>query len=168
MIGQVARPTPGGGRRVAGGGRPAGASAGTDRHHAAVPRRRTSSHPAARRAAVVVAVVAIAVAAVALALSLGDDERAPALTRAELSAEAFADSMGVVIHLNYVDTAYGRRAEVVARLRELGVRHVREAMPTPPVGAQADGLRALRALASGPRWAPATRTSRRRAPSRTR
>ncbi len=111
-----------------------------------MPRRRTSSHPAARRAAVVVAVVAIAVAAVALALSLGDDERAPALTRAELSAEAFADSMGVVIHLNYVDTAYGRRAEVVARLRELGVGHVREAMPTPPVGAQADGLRALRAL----------------------
>ena len=66
----------------------------------------------------------------------------PALPRAELPAEAFADSMGVVIHLNYVDTAYGRLAEVIARLRELGVRHVREAMPTPPVGAQANGLRA--------------------------
>ena len=54
--------------------------------------------------------------------------------------------MGVVIHLNYVDTAYGRLAEVIARLRELGVRHVREAMPTPPVGAQANGLRLLRTL----------------------
>ena len=96
MIGQVARPTPGGGRRVAGRRPAGGASAGTDRHHAAVPRRRTSSHPAARRPPSSSPVVAVAVAAIALALSLGDDERAPALTRAELSAEAFADSMGVV------------------------------------------------------------------------
>ena len=62
----------------------------------------------------------------------------------ELSAAAFLDSIGVVVHLNYVDTAYGRQGEVLGRLRELGVRHIREAMPTPPVGPLADGLRAAR------------------------
>ena len=146
MIGQVARPTPGGGRRVAA-RRPAGGRIrgdGPPSCRCAPPadvvasrrppgrrrRRRRRDRRRRRRAGAVP----------------GRRRAPPALPRAELSAEAFADSMGVVIHLNYVDTAYGRRAEVIARLRELGVRHVREAMPTPPVGAQADGLRALRAL----------------------
>jgi hypothetical protein len=88
----------------------------------------------------------VAAGAVALVHARSSDRgpEVPPLRSGELSAEALAGSIGVVVHLNYVDTAYGRQAEVVGRLRELGVRQVREAMPTPPVGPLADGLRALR------------------------
>jgi hypothetical protein len=50
------------------------------------------------------------------------------------SAPAFRDSVGVVTHIVYYDTAYGDWDRVVARLDELGVRHLREgiyANPTP-------------------------------------
>ena len=50
------------------------------------------------------------------------------------SAPVFLDSVGVVTHAVYYDTAYGNWPKVVARLRELGVRHVRDgvyANPTP-------------------------------------
>ncbi|MBN1529340.1 MAG: hypothetical protein JW895_09795 [Thermoleophilaceae bacterium] len=91
--------------------------------------------------------LAVAVAALGAVIFLardGDrDSPAPDLDRGELPAAAFLDSIGVVVHFNYVDTAYGRRDDVVARLRELGVRHIRDAMPSPvePLGA---GLRAAR------------------------
>jgi hypothetical protein len=42
---------------------------------------------------------------------------------------AFLDSIGVVTHLHFVDTAYGRQELVFKRLDELGVRHIREGVP---------------------------------------
>ena len=65
------------------------------------------------------------------------------------------DSIGVVVHLNYVDTAYARQAELVARLRELGVRHVRDAMPSPSSRWERASARLVRP-ASGPRSPPVT------------
>jgi hypothetical protein len=47
------------------------------------------------------------------------------------STEALIDSIGVVVHFNYGDTAYGRQAAVVLLLRALGVNHVRDAVPAP-------------------------------------
>jgi hypothetical protein len=38
----------------------------------------------------------------------------------------FVDSMGVAAHLNYFDTAYGNFPLVQQRLKELGIRHVRD------------------------------------------
>jgi hypothetical protein len=51
------------------------------------------------------------------------------------------DSIGVNVHFSYVDTAYVRQAEVLARLRELGVHHMRDSTPT-PVPALRTGLQA--------------------------
>lgn len=48
------------------------------------------------------------------------------------SAGAFRDSVGVVTHAAYYDTAYGDWPRVVARLRELGVRHLREGVYANP------------------------------------
>ena len=42
-----------------------------------------------------------------------------------VSAAAFHDSVGVTTHPTYFDTPYGRWADVVARMRELGVAHMR-------------------------------------------
>lgn len=43
------------------------------------------------------------------------------------SADSFIDSIGVATHLRYLDTSYGRYTEVVEpRLRELGIRHIRD------------------------------------------
>jgi hypothetical protein len=95
---------------------------------------------------------AVAIAAVALltAALLGSEDEPPRLDPDDLSAEAFVDSMGVNVHFKYTDTAYARAPEVIARLRELGIGHVRDAMPTPigsplalGLGAAADaGIRA--------------------------
>jgi hypothetical protein len=48
------------------------------------------------------------------------------------SAPAFHDSVGVVTHIVYYDTAYANWDRVVARLDELGVRHVREGVYANP------------------------------------
>lgn len=68
---------------------------------------------------------------------------APQLQSRSLSADAFVDSIGVVVHVKYTDTAYARLPELIARLRELGVGHVREGMPdqSPEL---VEGLAALR------------------------
>jgi PA14 domain/Bacterial pre-peptidase C-terminal domain len=43
------------------------------------------------------------------------------------SADSFIDSMGIVTHLRYGDTSYGRYGDIVEpRLRELGIRHIRD------------------------------------------
>ena len=43
------------------------------------------------------------------------------------SADSFVDSIGVVTHLQYLDTAYGNYNEIIKpRLQELGIRHIRE------------------------------------------
>lgn len=42
------------------------------------------------------------------------------------SANSFVDSIGVAVHLTYLDTSYGQYQEVIKpRLQELGIRHVR-------------------------------------------
>ncbi len=49
------------------------------------------------------------------------------LTEQAQSADSFVDSMGVATHLRYTDTSYGRYSDVVEpRLRELGIRHIRD------------------------------------------
>ncbi len=47
------------------------------------------------------------------------------------SAEAFADSVGVVVHLVYADSAYANWPHVKASLDWLGVKHLREIAPLP-------------------------------------
>ncbi|MBD2022473.1 hypothetical protein H6F43_20035, partial [Leptolyngbya sp. FACHB-36] len=43
------------------------------------------------------------------------------------SASAFVDSIGVVTHLRYLDTAYAHYEDIVKpKLQELGVRHIRD------------------------------------------
>jgi hypothetical protein len=62
---------------------------------------------------------------------------APAASASPISpkpASSFHDSVGVVTHIVYFDTAYGDWPRVVARLQELGVRHLRDgvfANPSP-------------------------------------
>jgi hypothetical protein len=91
------------------------------------------------------AAAALALAGAALLLAVdGGDTEAPPLRSDSLSAEALVDSVGVVVHFNYVGTAYERQPEVLSRLRELGVHHIRDAMPSPNEPLEA-GLRAARA-----------------------
>jgi hypothetical protein len=49
------------------------------------------------------------------------------------SAAAFHDSVGVSTHIVYYSTAYGSWEQLVARLRELGVRHLRDGTYANPV-----------------------------------
>jgi hypothetical protein len=49
------------------------------------------------------------------------------------SAEAFRDSVGVVTHAGFGDTAYGDWPRVVEKLDELGVRHLRDGVYANPV-----------------------------------
>src|SRR5215212_6212034 len=68
------------------------------------------------------------------ALSMAVVPAASADVIAPRSAAAFTDSVGVVTHTVYYDTAYGNWPRIVDRLHELGVRHVRDgvfANPTP-------------------------------------
>ena len=48
------------------------------------------------------------------------------------SAAAFRDSVGVVTHIVYYDTAYGDWPRIVAKLEELGVRHLRDGVYANP------------------------------------
>jgi hypothetical protein len=60
-----------------------------------------------------------------------------------LSADRFLDSVGVNVHVTYLDTSYGRMDQWAARLKELGVRHVRDGLSLD----NATGTERLRALA---------------------
>jgi hypothetical protein len=90
-----------------------------------------------------------ALIAVALAIGVGHQKGgpsigAPALRTRALPADAFVNSIGASVHFPYTDTAYARQSEVIARLRELGLRHIRDGMPlgrAPLI----QGLTALRA-----------------------
>jgi hypothetical protein len=96
------------------------------------------------------ALVAIAVViAVSVTIETGHEKGgpplgAPTLRSRALPADAFLNSIGVTVHFVYTDTAYGRQAEIIARLHELGIGHVRDGMP---LGRPAlvQGLSALRA-----------------------
>jgi hypothetical protein len=99
--------------------------------------------PVARRRTLGLATAAGLAAAVVLAIVLlGRGSDPPVLRSEALSAEALIDSMGVNVHFISTDTAYARQAELIGRLRELGIHHVRDAMPSPVDSPLAAGLRA--------------------------
>ena len=53
------------------------------------------------------------------------------LSESARTANSFVDSMGVCIHLTYLDTAYGQYEEKIKpKLQELGIRHVRGDSPS--------------------------------------
>ncbi|MEA2475219.1 MAG: hypothetical protein QOE06_3134, partial [Thermoleophilaceae bacterium] len=70
-------------------------------------------------------------ALVAVALLVPGKQRSADYTAGSVprSAAAFVDSIGVVTHLQYRSTAYARQDEVLRRLRESGIRNLREAAP---------------------------------------
>ncbi|MEA2472665.1 MAG: hypothetical protein QOE06_580 [Thermoleophilaceae bacterium] len=84
-----------------------------------------------RRLATLVGLVALLLATAVLFSNRDEHRNQVEVTvpRQPDSAGAFVDSIGVAMHLHYVDTAYARQADVFARLRELGVRHIREGAP---------------------------------------
>jgi hypothetical protein len=94
-----------------------------------------------------IALVALGVSIAALIAATGSDPDGgpPRLQKRELSAEGLADSIGVSVHLNSTDTAYRRRDELLTRLKQLGIRHIRSPVPSPPGGALTAGLLAARA-----------------------
>ena len=44
-------------------------------------------------------------------------------------SDSFVDSIGVQIHVSYINTAYGNWPQVLAALQALGVRHIRDGLP---------------------------------------
>jgi hypothetical protein len=76
------------------------------------------------------AVLAGLLAAGACAFAVVPAARADIVT--PKSGPAFHDSVGVVTHIVYYDTAYGDWKRVVARLEELGVQHLREGVYANP------------------------------------
>ncbi len=59
------------------------------------------------------------------------------------SATGFVDSIGVNTHLGYRKTGYRDASQVLTRLQELGVHHIRESLPVSPNKALVSGLRQL-------------------------
>ena len=66
------------------------------------------------------------------ACSLAAAPAASASPVAPRSAAAFYDSVGVSTHIVYYDTAYSDWPRIVARLQELGVRHIRDGIYANP------------------------------------
>lgn len=81
------------------------------------------------RALAVVVALGVVVAGLGFALNDGEspDREVGEPVRAR-PAGGFLDSVGVNVHLTYYDTAYARFDEWVARLEELGVRHIRDGL----------------------------------------
>ncbi|RZS90987.1 NPCBM/NEW2 domain-containing protein [Motilibacter rhizosphaerae] len=77
-----------------------------------------------------------AVAGLALAAASGATLVQPSASAAAVTphqarpADGFVDSIGVVTHLTYLNTAYGNHDLVVQRLQQLGVRHIRDGWGT--------------------------------------
>ena len=94
-----------------------------------------------RRRLISAAAAVVALTVAGLLIASGRESERPRLRTDVRSAEALVDSIGVNVHFSYVDTAYVRQSEVLARLQELGVRHVRDGMPN-AVEAMRSGLRA--------------------------
>ena len=102
-----------------------------------------------RRRRVKLAVACAVGALIAIILITGGTEReGPPIPRPPASAPAFLDSVGVAMHLAYLDTSYANQPKVLALLRELGVRHVREGVPVYSP-ALANGLRDVARLGIG-------------------
>jgi hypothetical protein len=71
----------------------------------------------------------VMVVVVVLVVLTDSDSPPPEQRSGELSAAALIDSIGVNVHFNYLDTAYARQVEAIDRLRELGVRDLRDGQP---------------------------------------
>jgi hypothetical protein len=84
----------------------------------------------------------VVLAAAGVLIAAGRESPPPPIGPELRSARGLVDSIGVNVHFSYVDTSYVHQAEVLARLRELGVRHVRDGMPY-PIPAMRAGLRAV-------------------------
>lgn len=82
------------------------------------------------------AVLAGLLAAGACSIAAAPAASAPPV--APKSASAFHDSVGVATHIVYFDTAYANWPRVVARLDELGVRHLRDGLYGNPAPAWRD------------------------------
>ncbi|HEX7300580.1 MAG TPA: hypothetical protein VF257_16400 [Solirubrobacteraceae bacterium] len=98
-------------------------------------------------ASVLGVVLVLAVAVLVRGLGGGNEPVPPAATGKappSQSAERFLDSVGVNVHVTYLDTSYARIDDWLARLRELGVHHVRDGLV---LGSTASTQR-LRALAA--------------------
>jgi len=67
----------------------------------------------------------LALAGAALPAPAAAQELAP---KPAASTKAFADSVGVNVHLNYLNTAYGNYPQVKAKLQALGTRWVRDGL----------------------------------------
>lgn len=76
------------------------------------------------------ALLAVVLIAVGGVLLLSRDPDPPELRTSGLTVEGMLDSIGVNVHFSYVDTAYARRDEALALARELGIRHLRDAVPS--------------------------------------
>src|SRR5437764_5737575 len=100
-----------------------------------------------RRAKLVAGCVVVGLVAVLLITGRTGHERPPS-PRRPANAEAFLDSVGVAMHLAYVDTSYAHQARVMSLLRRLGVRHVREGVPVASPGLRR-GLRSVAGLGIG-------------------
>jgi hypothetical protein len=87
--------------------------------------------PVTRRTILALAAAAVLVAAGVVVLTLrgGSEPDPPEQRPGELSAAALVDSIGVTVHFNYLDTAYARQLEVLERLRQLGIHHLRDGQP---------------------------------------
>ncbi len=64
--------------------------------------------------------ITVSLASIALA--------SPASAEIARSADSFVNSVGVNVHLTYGDTSYGKTDMVLKRLRQLGVRYVRDGL----------------------------------------
>jgi hypothetical protein len=87
-----------------------------------------------RQALLIASVLAVVLAAACVYLIVGlrGPSKAPPPPRFRgtappvSSAARFLDSVGVNVHLTYLDTSYARFDEWTARLKEAGIRHVRD------------------------------------------
>jgi hypothetical protein len=70
------------------------------------------------------AIAALVLACALAGLACNDDRHGVT----PVSADAFRNSVGVSIHMNYWDTVYGQADRVAGALADLGVRHVRDGM----------------------------------------
>jgi hypothetical protein len=86
--------------------------------------------PVTRRTILALAAALVVVAVTAAVLELtGEEPAPPPQLSGERPAARLVDSIGVNVHFNYLDTAYARQVEVIDRLRELGIRHLRDGQP---------------------------------------
>jgi hypothetical protein len=109
--------------------------------------RRAAAAVSAHRTVILAIVTGAALFAIALWLLLrsDDEQRRPSTAAPSVKpADDFVDSVGVNVHLGYADTAYGRHDIVEKKLRELGVRYIRDGLSP----GQPTVHRAWRALAS--------------------